>query len=189
MSDVPFLQGPRIVMEPVSLRHVPSLQRYFADWKVIEHLSTGVPWPYPDDGVFMFIRDTLLPGVAAGRLMAWAIVPKSGPHEAIGLLEWRCDPDATDHRGFWLGAEWWGHGLMTEAVMLFQDYVFLELEVERLFLHNSLQNPASGRVKEKTGARRLDIVDVPHHDGTNACQRWELTRQAWAAFRGLEPSG
>lgn len=180
----PTLTTPRLRLEPIALRHVPDLQRHFADWEVIRRLSTAVPWPYPPDGVRRFVVDDLEPRIAAGRAMAWALVlPDRG--EAIGLLEWRCDADVDDHRGFWLGRAHQGQGLMTEAVTAFHDYIFVERDdVERIFVLNAQSNVASRRVKQKTGAELVGHADLEHHSGETRTQRWVVTRERWRALRG-----
>jgi ribosomal-protein-alanine N-acetyltransferase len=179
----PTLTTDRLLLEPVRLEHAPSLQQHFADWEVIRHLSAQVPWPYPPDGVDTFLRQVLLPNIAAGKAMAWALVPREHA-AAVGLLEWRCDPEASDHRVFWIARAWQGRGLMTEAVTAFQDWLFFEHGADRLIVHNASVNEASRRVKEKTGARLLQLVDIPHHEGHSETQQWEVTRQSWAACRG-----
>jgi len=183
MADAtPTLTTARLRLEPVAMEHAPALQRHFADWEVIRHLSSTVPWPYPEDGVERFFMDHLLPRVEAGLVMAWALVLRQ-IDEPIGLLEWRCAPEASDNRGFWLSAAHRGQGLMTEAVTAFQDYIFFELGVERIFVLNALANEASRRIKQKTGAVFVENTTLDHHSGETATQRWVVTREAWQALR------
>ncbi len=173
-------------MVPVGMQHAPALQRHFAHWHIIRHLSLVVPWPYPEDGVETYLRDSLLPAIAAGKTHSWALVPKNANPggEAVGLLDWRCAPDSTDHRGFWIAKEWQGQGLMTEAVIAFQDWVFFDRGIERLVVHSAVRNDASRRVKEKTGARVLGVVELAHHDGVTETFQWEITAESWRKVRG-----
>ena len=183
----PALAMPRLALQPVGLRHCEELERHFADWEIIRHLSVAVPWPYPAGGVRQFFEGDLLPRVAAGEAHAWALVPVEtlpAGGQAVGMLEWRCAPDATDHRGFWIGRAWQGRGLMTEAVTAFQDWVFFEVGHPWLRLHSAARNVASARVKHRTGARIVETVHLAHHEGVTETHRWELTREAWAAARG-----
>jgi len=183
----PTLQTPRLRLEPISEAHAPALQSHFATWDIIQHLSKMVPWPYPEDGVLTFLREDLEPRIARGHAYAWALVPHDHG-EAIGLLEYRCHPEAIDNRGFWIAVPWQGRGLMTEAVIAFQDWVFFELGAPRLFVLNAVINERSRRIKEKTGARLLDTLSLAHHSGCTETQRWELTAEAWAAHRGRSGS-
>jgi len=183
-TPLPSLETPRLILRPVSLRDADAVQANFNDWEVIRHLSLQVPWPYPEDGARQFISEVLLPAMAKGNCMCWALVEKEGTDEAIGLLEYRCGANASDHRGFWLGRQYWGKGYMTEAVTAFQDYVFFELGVDELVLHNAKVNTRSHRIKEKTGARFVQLVSIPHHEGVTETEQWVVTREAWGRVRG-----
>ncbi len=183
MTPPPALDAERLVLRPVSRDDADDLQRHFARWSIIQHLTEAVPWPYPENGVQSFLDEDLLPRIASGDAMAWVIVPKTGPlaGQACGLLEYR--PNADDHRGFWIAEPLWGQGYMTEAVARFQDHVFFDLGVERLVVHNAVGNLGSRRVKQKTGAVLLGPVEMAHRSG-NAAEQWEVTRHRWAALRG-----
>ncbi|MCP5066945.1 MAG: GNAT family N-acetyltransferase [bacterium] len=180
-GTAPTLETADLVLEPICMEHAASLQQHFADREVIKHLSSEVPWPYPADGVECFLRDSLLPRVQSGDAMAWALVPRSHG-QAVGLLEWRRDPRTTDDRGFWLARAWWGRGLMTQAVIAFQDWVFFQRGIERLRVRNAVENIGSRRVKEKTGATYVGRTQCAHHEGDEA-ELWEVTRESWAAHR------
>lgn len=181
----PVLHSERLYLRPVTLQDAPAIQRAMSDPEVVGQLSASVPWPYPEDGAETFLRDHLLPACERGDAHAWVLIPREGPDEAIGLLEYRCaeSTEATGDRGFWLARPWWGRGLMTEAVQAFQDWVFLDQRVERLRFASTVQNARSRRVKEKTGARPIGEVHIPHHHGDGRCTLWELTRERWAELR------
>jgi RimJ/RimL family protein N-acetyltransferase len=183
----PILTTERLILRPIALSDAPSIQKNIDDWEVVRELSTEVPWPYPPDGAEIFVRDIVLPAVGRGEKHCWVLVPKEGPNEAIGVLEYRCTPGETDHRGFWLARDWWGRGLMTEAVTAFQDWVFFELGVDELFVCNAVVNVRSRRVKEKTGAVRIGERRVMHHHGDDRVEVWRLTREAWSKSRGRSP--
>ncbi len=184
MSDAPTLTTERLVLRPVRRDDAPAVQRYFGDWRIIQNMTTAVPWPYPDDGAEVWLRTYVEPAVAAGRAMLWAITLKEHGDEAIGILEWRIDDsDDADNRGFWIAADFQRRGLMTEAVTAFQDWVFFERGVPRLFVLNAINNPGSRRIKEKTGAQWLGTEELAHHSGEAHAERWLITREAWTEFR------
>jgi RimJ/RimL family protein N-acetyltransferase len=58
--------------------------------------------------------------------------------------------------GYWVGREFWGRGVATQAVALFVD----ELSVRPLYAHVVMHNVGSIRVLEKCGFRR-DRVEEP----------------------------
>ena len=173
----------RLILRPVRQSDSPAIQRHFGRWEIIQHLSAQVPWPYPEDGAEVFLREVVLPAMAAGTTMVWVLVPREGPDEAIGLIEYRCDPTESDDRGFWLATEYQGRGLMTEAIIAFQDHVFFDLGVEQLVVHNAVVNKPSHRIKEKTGAVYVGQVQIPHHHGGSEAERWVVTRERWTEIR------
>ena len=53
--------------------------------------------------------------------------------------------------GYWLGEEFWGRGIATEALIAVTDHAFSHYDVCRLFAHVFDWNRASARVLEKAG--------------------------------------
>ncbi len=182
---VPVLETRRLLLRPPTLEDAPALQARFGRWAIIRNLSKVVPWPYPQDGAESFLRDVLLPGMARGDRLAWALTLKDGDGSLIGLLDWVRDAGkGRDNRGFWLAEEFHRQGLMTEAVVAFQDHLFFECKVPRIHVSNSVTNPASRRIKEKTGARYLGLGHLDLHEGDGTVELWEVRREDWAKLRG-----
>lgn len=53
--------------------------------------------------------------------------------------------------GYWLGEEYWGRGLATQAVKVITEYAFVHYDICRLYAHVFEWNVASTRVLEKAG--------------------------------------
>jgi RimJ/RimL family protein N-acetyltransferase len=53
--------------------------------------------------------------------------------------------------GYWLGEEFWGRGIMTEAVAALSDFSFRNFPLRRICAEVFANNPASVRVLEKAG--------------------------------------
>ncbi len=53
--------------------------------------------------------------------------------------------------GYWLGEEFWGRGIMTEAVTVVTDFCFENFPLRRISAEAFANNPASARVLEKAG--------------------------------------
>ncbi len=179
----PTLETPRLWLRPLCVDDAPAVQQYFANVNIIGRLSKRVPWPYPADGALTFLRDVVVPAMESGNAYGWGIVLKDGPDEVVGLIEQRLGEFEQGSRGFWLGEPFWGRGYMTEAVIRTQDYLLLEAGVPRMVLLNSEDNVASRRVKEKTGAVRIGTAMLEHHHGSDVCDKWELTREQWVAWK------
>jgi len=72
--EIPIFETERLILKGLSLEDAPLYQENFAD-EVIQHLSSRVPWPYPKDGAYTFIKDFILPNQGKGR-WAWGIFSK-----------------------------------------------------------------------------------------------------------------
>jgi RimJ/RimL family protein N-acetyltransferase len=57
----------------------------------------------------------------------------------------------TAELGYWLGEEFWGRGVMTEAVVAFADFCFQNFRLRRVYAEPFGNNSASARVLEKAG--------------------------------------
>jgi RimJ/RimL family protein N-acetyltransferase len=59
--------------------------------------------------------------------------------------------------GYWLSEQYWGKGIMSEAVKLVTDYAFANLDFIRLQAGVISNNPASMHVLEKAGYQKEGI--------------------------------
>jgi ribosomal-protein-alanine N-acetyltransferase len=181
MPPPQVLETPRLILRPIRTKDAPVLQRRFPHWEIVRHLSTAVPWPYPADGAATFIA-RCLEDHARGKKNHWAIIPKSGPAELIGGIDlWPDDGKSRDMRGFWLDPEFQRHGLMTEAAERVTAYAFCDLRWPVLWLQNALHNQPSRRVKEKQGARLVDLIIRRSVSGEEQTMVWQLSRKDWLA--------
>ena len=179
---IPVLETERLLLKEISEADAPSYAKHFVDYEVIRNLSATVPWPYPDNGVAEFIREHIIPNQGNDR-WCWGIFLKLNPRELVGGIElWR--PGTPENRGFWLGREYWGIGIMTEAVIPVLDFAFNELGFEELVFSNALGNARSRRIKEKTGAELLRVEPASFVD-PEFTQRelWQLSKSDWQVKR------
>ncbi|MGB0419344.1 MAG: GNAT family N-acetyltransferase, partial [Opitutales bacterium] len=51
----------RLILKKVSQNDIPSYKKHFVNYEIIKHLSSAVPWPYPNDGVEWFINNQIIP--------------------------------------------------------------------------------------------------------------------------------
>jgi [ribosomal protein S5]-alanine N-acetyltransferase len=180
LPPTPVLETARLILRPIGEHDIPAIQRIFDDWRVVEHLHAGIPWPYPEDGAATNMAQCM-DERAGGMKAFWAITLK-GSDELRGRIDlWAFDPERRDSRGFWLDPELWGQGLMTEAADAVTDYALRTLGWPYLYLTNSLANRRSDRVKEKQGATRAYVEPHDFMTGPGERQVWLLTRDAWLA--------
>lgn len=183
MPPTPVLHTPRLVLRPVRSKDAPVIQRLFPQWDVVRWLDAKVPWPYPTDGAAAFVA-ACLQEMACGEKSHWAIVPRSGTADLIGLIDlWPDDGVSRNQRGFWLDPAYHRRGLMSEAADRVTDYAFRELGWPHLWLSNAQDNHGSRRIKEKEGAQLVDLIMGRYVGGETSQMVWLLTRDTWLARR------
>ena len=179
---IPTLRTERLVLRGVTEDDAESYARHFVDYEVIRHLSASVPWPFPDDGIRTFIRDRVLPAQGRDRWV-WGLHLKDGGGLMGAIDLWR-EP-CPENRGFWLGRAFWGHGYMTEAVIVVTDFAFQELGFDRLVFASAVGNRRSHTIKAKTGATLVEVVPAKFVDPAYSQHEiWRLTKQQWLEWRG-----
>jgi len=183
MPPTPVLRTRRLVLRPLRSKDAPVIQRRFPHWEVVRWLDARIPWPYPDDGAAAYVA-ACLEEAEHGEKSHWAIIPRSGPADLIGVIElWPDDGVSRSQRGFWLDLEFQGQGLMTEVVERVTQYAFCELGWPHLWLTNAQDNHASRRIKERQGARLVDLMIGNHVGGRSSQMVWLLKREDWLASR------
>jgi RimJ/RimL family protein N-acetyltransferase len=182
-AAIPELTTPRLILRPLVLADSDAVQRLFPRIEVVRFLASRVPWPYPADGAFTFLRDVVLPGIERGTEWHWSIRLKSAPDQLIGMINVRDGVD--DNRGFWLDPAWHGQGLMTEASDAVTDYWFDTLQRPVLRVIKAIANTASRRISETSGMRVIATEDRDYVSGRWPSEIWEMTAEEWRSRRPL----
>jgi len=177
MAKLPIFETTRLILRDITEEDAPAYEKHFIDYEVIGTMSHMVPWPYPENGVREYIRNTVIPNQCVDQWF-WGICLKSSD-ELIGAI-WLRRKGTPSNRGFWLGKKFWGRGIMTEAVKPVTDYTFDVLGFEKLVLANAVGNPASRRIKEKMGAVFVRTEPAIYVNASYTEREvWELTRECW----------
>ncbi|MGH8452069.1 GNAT family N-acetyltransferase [Pseudomonas sp.] len=179
----PTLYTERLILRPLTLDDAEASQELFPHWEVVRYLTAEVPWPYPADGARSYLENVALPAMARGEEWHWTIRLKSAPEVMIGNV---CLTDTVDdNRGFWLGRQWQGLGLMTEASAAVTDYWFGVLERPVLRAPKAAPNLGSRRISEREGMRLIRTEVGQFVEGTFPREIWEMTREQWLTHKRL----
>ena len=178
---IPTGETKRLILRPLVLADAPQIQELFPHWEIVRHLQKIVPWPYPDDGALTYIRERALPAIERGDQWTWTLRLKSAPQQVIGLLDLRRGDE--HNRGFWLGLEWHGLGLMSEACVWANDFWFDELHFPVLRVAKAVANTASRRISEKQGMRMVGIAESDYVSGRLPAETWEITAEEWRIWK------
>ena len=83
----------------------------------------------------------------------WAICLKENPNHVIGDISLVSvdEENSSCEVGYILGMDYWGRGLMTEALKAVLSYCLDEIRLKEVNACYVSLNPASGRVMEKAG--------------------------------------
>ncbi len=142
----------RIVLHTCSVRSWEwgdrdAIVRHANNRKVSINLRDRFPYPYT-------VRDarSWLDGVVDHKPETNFAIDVAG--EAVGGIGFIPQYDVgrrSAEIGYWLGEEFWGRGIATEALIAVSDYAFANFDLCRLYAHVFDWNGASSRVLEKAG--------------------------------------
>ncbi|WP_248914856.1 GNAT family N-acetyltransferase [Pseudomonas moorei] len=181
MEATPTLYTQRLILRPLELADAEAIQQQFPHWEVVRYLNVLVPWPYPCDGALTYLRDNALPAIARGEEWHWSIRLKSAPGQLIGNISLMNEQD--NNRGLWLGPQWQGQGLMTEASEAVTRYWFETQDRDVLRVPKAAPNIGSRKLSERTGMRLIHTEEGDFVGGRFPKEVWEITREEWLQQR------
>ncbi|MGL4207446.1 MAG: GNAT family N-acetyltransferase [Aeromonadaceae bacterium] len=181
----PEIETPRLRLRPF-LPSDAERVRLLAGDRAIADGCILIPHPYPQGLAERWIA-THAAGWQSQSAAIFAITERSGGLLIGSISLLLREERQTDRRikligtlGYWLGRDYWGAGLMSEAVASLLDFAFHELGVDCVEAEHTPSNPASGRVMEKNALRFIEERLTDEFNG----QPYRLRRYAleWAEY-------
>ena len=117
--------------------------------KVQNNLRDGLPYPYTERDGASYISAML--SADENEAFAFAVTADSKVVGSIGVFRQTNIHRQTAELGYYIAEEYWGRGIMTEAVKQICEYVFDKSDMLRIFAEPFADNAASCRVLEKAG--------------------------------------
>ena len=119
--------------------------------KIQDNLRDGLPYPYTDHDGKEFISTML--AANESDTFAFAITVNGKVIGSIGAFRQTNIHNKTAELGYYIAEEYWGKGIMTEAVKQLCDYVFSHTDIIRIYAEPFACNIGSCCVLEKAGFR------------------------------------
>lgn len=117
--------------------------------KIQDNLRDGLPYPYTEQDGADYISAML--SADENETFAFAITVDGKAVGSIGVFRQVNIHRQTAELGYYLAEEYWGKGIMTEAVKQICEYVFGKSDIIRIYAEPFAYNAASCRVLEKAG--------------------------------------
>lgn len=117
--------------------------------KIQDNLRDGLPYPYSEQDGIDFISSML--SANEDETFAFAITLDDKVIGSIGVFRQQNIHRQTAEMGYYIAEEYWGKGIMTDAVKQICNYVFKNSDILRIYAEPFAYNTGSCRVLEKAG--------------------------------------
>jgi len=132
-----------------ALSDAKELAAALSNKKVQDNLRDGLPYPYTEQDGTDYISAML--SADENETFAFAITVNEKVVGSIGIFRQGNIHRQTAELGYYIAEEYWGKGIMTEAVKQICGYVFDKSDIIRIYAEPFAYNAASCRVLEKAG--------------------------------------
>lgn len=136
------------------MQDIDSLVKYANNYNVSKYLRDSFPYPYTRNDAERWI-DFVMKNPS---YLAFAIADEQELIGAIGAVPYEDVHRFTAEVGFWLGEPYWNKGIISEALILFCNYLFTRYNFNKLIANVFEGNSASMKVLEKGGFKLEGIL-------------------------------
>lgn len=131
------------------LTDASDLSAALSNTKIQDNLRDGLPYPYTEQDGIDYISAML--SADENETFAFAITVDDKVIGSIGVFRQENIHRLTAELGYYIAEEYWGKGIMTDAVKQICKYVFEKSDIIRIYAEPFAHNTASCRVLEKAG--------------------------------------
>lgn len=186
MIEIPVLEGTRVKLEPMTLQHLPALEKVAFDDRIWRYMTVSIKTPQN-------LREWVEKALQlqeAGTTLPWVTLLKS-ENQVIGstrLFDFDRTHQTAELGHTWLSPEFHGAGLNAEAKLLQLTYGFEQLGLRRVALKTHHENLQSQKAMRKIGAveegRFRNHYIMP--DGSQRHSVWfSIIREDWPQTKFL----
>lgn len=173
-----------ISLRPLEIEDAGPAQLYASDQRLAA--TCNIPHPYPPEEGIKFVSSRIQ-GRKADRRFPYAIVFED---QFVGFVGAALLKKEEIRLEGWIAVPWWGRGFATNAMSLFAQIAFVELNLEELSSVVWSGNAASIRVHQKC---RFQETETCLNDGRYGVKfkgelyrRFSLKKADWKSFQAFD---
>ena len=161
-------------IRPWRMSDAMDLAAALSDPAILNNLRDGLPYPYTEKDAEDYITAMLCADKSA--VFAYAICLEDRAVGSIGAFRQSNIHFRTAELGYYLAREYWGRGIVTEAVRQLCEKIFAQTDILRIYAEPFSDNVGSRRVLEKAGFQLEGILR------RNACKNGRVLDMALYAL-------
>ena len=127
----------------------------YKNWASDEEVSKYLMWPtHSSPEISRGVTEDWVNSYSDEKFYQWAIVPKDIGEPIGGISVVHMNEEVSMvHIGYCIGKTWWHKGITSEALKAVMDFLFDEVDVNRIESRHDPRNPNSGKVMKKCGMK------------------------------------
>lgn len=137
----------QITLRPWHINDADELAKIANNKNIAQFMADVFPHPYSSENAKTFIAFA----TSNPNSKIFAIIVDEKPVGSIGLHLQTDILRKNAEIGYWLGEQYWGKGIITQAIPQMIDYGFKNMDIVRIFARIFGTNKASQKVVEKCG--------------------------------------
>lgn len=154
MQNFPKIETERLILSQLKEEDLPFVVDYLQD-KIFSDLTSNIPYPYRQEDAEFWLKMSK-EAFEKGSGFTFAIRDKD--EKIIGAIGLHDRGEGKAELGYWMAKTYWNQGFVTEAAKAVLDFGFKELTFNKIFATHFLHNPASGKIMEKIGMKKEEIL-------------------------------
>ena len=151
------IETERLILRVFTLDDAPAM---YQNWANDPDVTRFLTWPpHGNNRITKDLLDEWIAHYTESDYYQWGIASKENG-EVIGSIAVVRLNESIDEAelGYCCGKAWWGQGIMTEACRAVIRYLFEEVSCKRISACHDINNPASGRVMQKSGMQYEGVL-------------------------------
>lgn len=137
------------VLRPWRPSDAPALAAALNNKKILNHLRDGLPFPYTESDAAAYISAML--SADPNETFAYAVTVEDRAVGSIAAFRQGNIHRQTAEIGYYLAEEYWGQGIMTDAIRQLCGNLFASTDILRIYAEPFAYNTGSRRALEKAG--------------------------------------